>query len=146
MHVAFRAALWMPALVCAHELLVGVVPASAAAARATGGAADVLLVDRRARVARDALVVYSSVRDGAPVAAHVRGLPGDIVVAPDGARRWIRGGELWVVGEEGGGDDGDVAGDGGEGLLLPRALVLGVPIAAISLRGGARWLRSSALE
>ena len=153
MLVAWRVALWVPVAVCAHELLVGVVPAAPATASAAGApGARALVVLRRARIARGTLVLYPSDRGGAALAARVRGVPGDVVVSDDGARL-LESGELWVVSERasggakgngGGGDDDGDAEDSSAFGPLPRALVLGVPVAALSERSAA-WLPGAEL-
>ncbi len=147
MLAAWRAALWVPVAVCAHELLVGVVPAAPATASAAGApGARALVVLRRARIARGTLILYPSDRGGAALAARVHGVPGDVVVSDDGARL-LESGELWVVAERGrgsgegggGGSADDEAEDSSAFGPLPRALVIGVPVAALSERGAA-WL------
>jgi len=134
---AWRAGTLLPLLAAVHELLVGVEAGPVANARACalddgGGGGAAVLVARRARAARGALVVFSRPDGGGAAAAVVRGVPGDVA---EGARglRLLAPGELWVVAPSGGG--GARAVDSETFGPLPRALVRGVPVAALSWRG-----------
>jgi hypothetical protein len=160
---AWRVATWTPVLLCVHEVLIGVVLAPAARADDDVRA---FIVSRRARLARGSLVVYDDASGERACFARVRGLAGDLILAEQGIRR-LNSGEVWVVTDspaptgtnDGGGadscdgEDGGIAVtharrravDGGESRVLPRALVRGVPIAAIT-RSGVSWVDSAPTE
>lgn len=152
---AWRVATWAPVLLCVHEVLIGVVFAPIACADEDVRA---FVVSRRARLARGSLVIFDDAAGDRACVSRVRGLAGDLILTQQGIRR-LTSGEVWVVADgpapsgkkvDNGRYESDASGvvewrqprsstADGESRVLPRALVRGVPIAAIT-RSGVSWV------